>query len=485
MYNCANLINMGSILGFNGLFNVNVANLTNAQGGGSPLRTTQTPANYEIFIASPTNYGALYLTGGGNPTTFGIAPGSTVADGTYADVLYNYGPNLLSNTSGVYGSYAFSLVPNGNIYNLVITGGLSNITGETFGAAGLAAGTLSAEFDGGTLRLDGTSLSPYSFTISPNGGTIDTAGTSATIATPISDVTAGTAGLLTIRNSGTGGVLTLSGVNTYSGGTFITGGAILNVSADANLGATTGGLTLNNGTLQFGSSFTSGRSVSLGTSNAVSVNSFDTNGQNGTLTGVVSGAGGLTKIGAGTLALSGIDTYTGPTAVNAGTLEVDGSINSVTTVASGATLSGTGTINGNVQSSGNISPGTSVALGELLINGNYTDPDGTVTIRTLLNAGGPGNRVTDRLLIAGNAVGTTTVIVQPIAGSSGAYTGTSNTSGISIIQVGGAANANSFVLQGGYVAVGPYQYHLIAFPQGQSAASEVDPRLAALGITSV
>ena len=54
----------------------------------------------------------------------------------------------------------------------------------------------------------------------------------------------------------------LSGANTYRGGTTVTGG-ILQVSRDANLGAASGGLTLNGGTLATTASFDSGRTVTL------------------------------------------------------------------------------------------------------------------------------------------------------------------------------------------------------------------------------
>ncbi len=92
-----------------------------------------------------------------------------------------------------------------------------------------------------------------------------------------------------------------------------------------------------------------------------------------TLSGVVAdGAspGTLNMNGAGTLVLSANNTYTGPTNVNAGTLDVTGSIASsiLTSVASGAALTGTGTI-GNLQiSSGSMfapgagTPGTSTAV---------------------------------------------------------------------------------------------------------------------------
>ena len=90
------------------------------------------------------------------------------------------------------------------------------------------------------------------------------------------------------------------------------------------------------------------------------------------LTGVISGASGLTKNGAGTLNLTGNNTYTGVTAINDGTLLVDGNQGgSSVTVASGATLGGLGTVNTITANGGTVSPGHSAA-GILIDNGGLT-----------------------------------------------------------------------------------------------------------------
>jgi fibronectin-binding autotransporter adhesin len=98
------------------------------------------------------------------------------------------------------------------------------------------------------------------------------------------------------------------------------------------------------------------------------------------------GVGGLTKLGAGVLTLSGANTYTGATLVTTGTLNVMGSITSDTTVAAGATLSGSGTITGSVTSTGgNISPGDGgTGIGTLNITGAI-NLDSASTIAITIN----------------------------------------------------------------------------------------------------
>ena len=215
------------------------------------------------------------------------------------------------------------------------------------------------------LAVSGGLTSNRAVTLSLGGGTFDTNGNSATLGGTLSGI-----GGLTKIGVGT---LTLSGANSYFGGTTINGGKLA-VSADNNLGAGAGDLAFGGGTLQYLAGFSSNRAVTLNAGGG----SFDTNSNNATLGGTLSGIGGLTKVGAGTLTLSGVGTYAGATTVSAGTLQVDGLIASPSgvSVSSGATLSGNGIVSATtINNGGTLAPGDN-AVGALTIAGNLAFQSG-------------------------------------------------------------------------------------------------------------
>jgi autotransporter-associated beta strand protein len=80
-----------------------------------------------------------------------------------------------------------------------------------------------------------------------------------------------------------------------------------------------------------------------------------------------SSSGGLQKVGAGTLHLSGANTYSGITAVDEGVLDLNGSVKGSATVGAGGTFSGNATVAGNLTSSGVLVLGDAT-LGSLTLN---------------------------------------------------------------------------------------------------------------------
>ena len=117
------------------------------------------------------------------------------------------------------------------------------------------------------------------------------------------------------------GTLILSGTNTYSGGTTISAGT-LSIGSDTNIGSGTNTIG-NKGTLLLSGNGTYTNDWTLsGAGSAIATDN------NNTLSGVLSGNGGLTKTGAGTLTLSGTNTYTGMTTVRSGTLALGSELTS-------------------------------------------------------------------------------------------------------------------------------------------------------------
>lgn len=114
---------------------------------------------------------------------------------------------------------------------------------------------------------------------------------------------------------------TLTGITTQVTPWSVTGGT-LSIAADASLGATSGALTLNGGTLRSTTAISSARAVVLGSSGGTV--SPDP-GTTLSWSGEVSGSGSLTMSGAGTLTLSGANNYMGGTRLLAGRINVGSS----------------------------------------------------------------------------------------------------------------------------------------------------------------
>ncbi|ELL0335569.1 S8 family serine peptidase, partial [Serratia marcescens] len=111
----------------------------------------------------------------------------------------------------------------------------------------------------------------------------------------------------------------------------------------------------------------------------------------------ISGHGGLTKQGIGTLVLTGTNTYSGPTLVNQGRLAVNGSVTSAVSVQSGGIVGGSGTLGSlTARQGGTVAPGNSI--GTLNVAGNVSFEPGS---RYAVEVGPNGQ--SDRIQSSGSA----------------------------------------------------------------------------------
>ncbi len=232
----------------------------------------------------------------GNITAYSSATAATVADLS----------NVISPTANYKYAAAATLVGNQ-------TGNTLQYTGA---AAATALGTNSLTLNGlmnagtGLLTLSGTAATPG--LVIGSGGELDLIAN--TQGMTVSSVISGTGAL--VYGGPSAGTLTLSGANTFDGGTFLNGGT-LSVSADSAFGtvpvtATTNLIFGGNSTLKATSSFTLNANRNIVINNGVNA-TFDNPGLTVSIDGVISGLGSLTKAKQGTLYLRGANTYSGGT----------------------------------------------------------------------------------------------------------------------------------------------------------------------------
>ena len=290
-------------------------------------------------------------------------------------------------------------------------------------------------------------------------GDVSLTGTTITVSAAVS--AGGTLTATATGNISVQGALSSAGVLTLQANGNITGNVAGTISSAA------GGVNLiTDNDLAGGGTITLPGTISSGTG-LITVQLTDTDGS---LSGVISGSGGLTKNGVGTLALSGINTYTGTTLINAGTLLVNApgstAIGSPVVVTTGTTLGGTGSAKGSVavNSGATIDPGlptgsTTGVLGtgnltlvvgatfNAEVDGNLAGTDydqlnvtGTVNLGgATLNAFGTVPSVTGQVIVLVNNDGADPV-VGTFAGLAEGDTVFINTRGFKLSYVGGTGN---------------------------------------------
>lgn len=325
---------------------------------------------------------------------------------------------------------------------------LSAGTLSVSGDASLGAASAGLDFQGGTLRVTGTSFQSTSRNITwgAAGGGFDIADPANTYT--VSQALAGSGGLAKLG----AGTLLLTGNNAYSGGTSVKAGTLqvgdgavagsIAGNASVDSGATlvfkrsdrvlfggdlsgagelrhagtgtlvltgqntlTGATTIDTGTLQVGDGGAAGAMAG----NIVNHGSLVFNrSDDSSYAGAVSGSGAITKLGAGALALTGDSSaYAGATQLSAGTLQVDGMLGGQVRAAAGTTLAGVGTLNNvTIASGATLSPGNAAApFGRMNLQGDLNfQPGSTYRVATAADGQHSSVQVAGTANLAGSVV---------------------------------------------------------------------------------
>lgn len=337
--------NNGGILTFDGNVNLGVG----SSGGSLSLVGSGAIAIAGVVADGGSVAGQITYSGTGSLTLSGsnTYTGGTILSGG----ILNVRNNAALGTGSATVSSGTTLQVQGGLTNLanavaVSGSGATSIYGSPLGAIENVSGNNTIS---GAVTLNGATLiNSDSGTLSVTTGGITGSGANLMVGglgnTAISGVIATGAGSLTKAGTGT---LTLSGANTYTGSTTISGG-ILSISADSNLGASpssilTGDLSFAGGTLATTSTFTlnGNRGILLGSSGGtIDVAS----GTTLTYGGAMAGSGALTVADSGTLLLNAANSYGGKTTINSGATLQLGDGTNVGTITSSSSVTDNGTL---------------------------------------------------------------------------------------------------------------------------------------------
>ena len=337
------------------------------------------------------------------------------------------------------------------ILDTPITG--AAVTGGSGGSAGVGQGP--SHFNGTT----GAAGSGLGGAIYLNGVTANIGVSTGTVtyANSISGTGLNTGGVTTAINKTGAGTLALSATNDFTGNVNITGGT-LSIATTANLGNAANGVVMSNGTtlaITGTTTLPSSRAFSIAGSSTIDV----ATGTTTTVQGVIAdgaSAGSLVKSGDGTLLLSGTNTYTGSTAINAGTMRagVANPLPNGTAVTIGATgafdMNGFAGVFGSLAGAGTVTNGSGSAA-ILTVGGNNTDSTYSGSIQNgtgavSLTKTGTGtltlsgtNSYSGATTISGGTLAVNGSIASPVTVSAGGTLGGNGTINNSVsIQSGGA-----------------------------------------------
>ncbi|MGV2334524.1 MAG UNVERIFIED_CONTAM: autotransporter-associated beta strand repeat-containing protein [Planctomycetaceae bacterium] len=317
---------------------------------GVNLQGESTTTQQDAFEA------ALDITVQASAINFHASTGTASFTGGRNLVIESIGTTFTSAVSTAFVSF-------GTDFDTIRIGKSTNTGNVTIGSNGASAsGTIS--ISAGTLTVSGdvaagTSLNLSAGTLNSDAGADLSApsGISATVTTggTLSGAIIGS-GSLTKLGAGS---LTLAGTNTYTGATSINAGTIIATNSAA-LGTTAGSTTITSGAALdvranigteaitvSGTGISSGGALITGSGTgtvggAVTLAADSSFGGAGDLTisGAVGGSFAVTKVGAGTVTLSGTNTYTGATQIDAGTVIATNSAALGTTAGSTTITSG-------------------------------------------------------------------------------------------------------------------------------------------------